>query len=181
MEKYKAYNHGLILYPDATDYSCTQVLEYIKNNFSSYAYIKHKPEKEETKIHVHVILKFPNKRYNTSLSKELGVPENYFQKINLNAYLRYLIHYDDEDKIQYSIDDVIGPLKDKLQAIINGKDNEKINLTDILDVINQINAPVSFKLILTYCLENNLFSTYLRYYAIIRDVILEHNQKYLDL
>ena len=51
----KRYRHFmLLLYPE-DDYF-KDVLQDIKGNFKNYAYIKHIPEEDEKKEHVHLIL-----------------------------------------------------------------------------------------------------------------------------
>ena len=97
MENVRSRCYALILYKDSLDYDYNKVLEYIEQNVSKYAYIEHKAEKEETKEHTHVLLYFNNKKYLSSLSKELGISSNYIQVASLKPYLKYLIHYDNHN------------------------------------------------------------------------------------
>lgn len=103
-KKYR--NWEILLYEDSYVYDFKEVIRILKSN-KKYAYIKHQPEKDETKEHYHFILKLDNGTKKSTLSNKLGVPENYINEIiSLRMMNRYLTHIDDEDKIQYEIADV---------------------------------------------------------------------------
>jgi len=96
----------IVLYEDSTSYDFEETLRNLKS-YNKYAYIKHIPEKEEKKEHYHIIIKLDNACTIQSLSKKTGVPIQHIQNIrNERSMLRYLIHKDDEDKIQYDISQV---------------------------------------------------------------------------
>lgn len=105
----KRYRHFMILlYEDTETYNFNDVLFDLKGSFKNYAYIKHLPEDNEKKEHIHFILSLDNTRTISSLSKRVGVPENYFQPIkSLRASCRYLTHQDNEEKRHYDLTDVI--------------------------------------------------------------------------
>lgn len=104
----KRFRHFMILlYPDSTSYKFEDVLFDLKGSFKNYAYIKHLPEKEEKKEHIHFILSLDNPRSINSIAKRVGVPPNYFQSIkSLRASCRYLIHQDEDNKTKYELSDV---------------------------------------------------------------------------
>lgn len=103
----KRYRHFMfILYPEWDNYD--DILRDIKGSFKNWAYITHKPEKEERKEHTHLILSLDNPRTIESICSRLELPFNLCQNIKgLRGACRYLIHKDDEDKIQYDLTDVI--------------------------------------------------------------------------
>lgn len=103
----KRYRHFImILYPEWDNFK--DILQDIKGSFKNYAYIKHQPEEEEKKEHIHLILSLDNPRTIDSLSKRLGVPSNLIQNVkSLRGSCRYLVHRDNEEKFQYNIDSVI--------------------------------------------------------------------------
>lgn len=103
----KRFRHFImILYPEWVNFN--EILQDIKGSFKNYAYIKHQPESEEKKEHIHLILSIDNPRTIQSLSKRLGVPENLIQNVkSLRGSCRYLVHRDNEDKYQYEIGQVI--------------------------------------------------------------------------
>ena len=102
----KRYRHFMILlYPEWNNYN--SILQDIKGNFKNYAYITHSPESEEKKEHTHLILSLDNPRTIESISKRLDIPINLCQNIKgLRGACRYLIHKDNDDKIQYDLNEV---------------------------------------------------------------------------
>lgn len=103
----KRYRHFMILLYPEDDYF-DNVLQDIKGNFKNYAYIKHMPESDEKKEHLHLILSLDNPRSIQSLSNRLGIPSRLIQNLkSLRGACRYLVHRDNEDKYQYDIDQVI--------------------------------------------------------------------------
>lgn len=103
----KRYRHFmLLLYPEWSNYN--DILQDIKGSFKNYAYIKHIPEDEEKKEHVHLILSLDNPRTEQSLAKRLEIDKRFIGYIkSLRGSCRYLVHMDNEEKYQYNLDQVI--------------------------------------------------------------------------
>lgn len=103
----KQYRHFMfLLYPDDDNYD--EILHDIRGNFKNWAYITHQPESEEKKLHTHLILSVDSPRKISSICSRLDIPTRLCQSIRgLRGACRYLIHKDDEDKIQYDLKDVI--------------------------------------------------------------------------
>lgn len=103
----KKFRHWIILlYQDSKSYNFDDVLRICKSQ-KKWAFIKHFPESNEKKEHFHVILSFENATKKETLAKKLGIQENYIDEIkSFRTICRYLIHIDDEDKFQYSLDQV---------------------------------------------------------------------------
>lgn len=101
------YRHFMfLLYPEDSNYN--EVLQDIKTNFKNWAYITHKPEEEEKKEHTHVILSLDNTRTIESICKRLEVPTRLCQRVRgLRGACRYLVHKDNEEKLQYDLTDVV--------------------------------------------------------------------------
>lgn len=178
MENIRTRCYGLILYKDSTEYNYDEVISYIEKNIEKYAYIEHKAEEEDKKPHTHIILYFNNKRWLSSLSQELGVSSNYFQEVKLKPYLKYLIHFDNEEKIQYSIDEVKGPLRYLLIDLISNKTTEQEDFVLIYDFITTYDGKLSFTEIVKFCMKNNFYSCFRRNVNAIRILINEHNGTY---
>lgn len=103
-KKYR--NFMIIIYPDSESYNYDDVIFNI-HSFKYYAYIRHEPETDEKKPHVHLYLHLDSASTESAISKRLGVPINHVQYIkNVRAGCRYLTHIDYPDKIQYSLDSV---------------------------------------------------------------------------
>lgn len=175
MKKY--YTFAMILYKDSMTYDYNKVIDYIESNYKYYAYIEHQPEKDQTKEHTHVLMHFDNKRYATAISKELGVEVNYIQNANLIPYLRYLIHYDDEDKIQYDVENVIGPLKTRLKENISkSKQTETEQVATIMSFIFEVDHWLTITELSQFVLKTNTYSAFRRNYSFFKDLVLDHNQ-----
>ena len=118
--KYRSRKHCILLYPDDVNYNTYM------DNLKSYdfAYIIHDKDKNDNgelkKQHTHVVLTSKNAIWNSALSVELGIPMNYIQQCrNEESALNYLVHFNDCDKYQYSLDEVKGSvnIKNKLWTI----------------------------------------------------------------
>lgn len=106
IEENRYRNFMILLYPEDDYFNDT--LEDIKGSFKKYAYIKHIAEEEEKKEHVHLILSLDNPRSEISLAKRLEIPKRLVKRIkSLRGSCRYLIHKDNEDKLQYNLEQVI--------------------------------------------------------------------------
>lgn len=98
-------NFMIMLYPEWGNFE--EILQDLKGSFRNYAYIKHLPEADEKKEHVHFVLCLDNPRSDTSLAKRLGIDIRFVRIMkSLRGGCRYLTHIDNEDKIQYSLDQV---------------------------------------------------------------------------
>ena len=106
IEEKRYRNFMILLYPEWDNFK--DILQDIKGSFKNYAYIKHIPEEEEKKEHVHLILSLDNPRSEHSLAKRLEINERFVKYVkSLRGSCRYLIHIDNEDKYQYNIDQVV--------------------------------------------------------------------------
>lgn len=75
---------------------------------------------ESKKLHHHVIIRTKNATWNTALASDLGIDVKFIEQVkNTDNALQYLIHYNDTDKTQYSIDEVYGSMRTKLTESIN--------------------------------------------------------------
>jgi len=173
--KERSLNWLVLLYLENEQHK--NALEYIKKNCSEYAYILHQPEENEKKEHVHVVLRFKNYRWNTALAEEFMIEINMFQKLrNLDSGLLYLVHYREEEKIQYSIDDVKGTLKSRLQRLIlsDGKDaTDKAN--DIVEWIYSQNERLTMSQLFKFASQNGCYGDLVRGLSLFRDIMYEHN------
>lgn len=131
----KRYRHFMILlYQDSKSYTFNDVLFDLKGSFKNYAYIKHLPEQDEKKEHIHFILSLDNPRSINSLAKRVGVAPNYIQSIkSLRASCRYLIHIDNDEKKQYDLTEVkvSSPFSRKFFASFDDLKTEEDVIDDI--------------------------------------------------
>ncbi len=171
---------ALLLYPE--DKTHMEALEKIKRSFD-YAVILHDKDVDEAgelkKSHWHVVITVgTNKRWNTALAKELGIEVNYIEKIrNLDRALEYLIHLNDADKYQYSIDEVEGTLKNRLTASMSQSDKtEGEIIAQMIEMIENEPYKLSYTYFAKWCATDGFWDVYRRAGAIINKIIEEHNR-----
>lgn len=180
MEKYKSRKFCFLLYP-LEDEIHKKALEYIKLNYD-YALIEHNRDRTEDgeikKAHTHVVISLSNAKWNTALAKEIDLPENYFQRCkSLDNALEYLIHYNDDTKEQYSIDEVQGSLKKKLKKLVlnDGKDeNEKVE--ELIEFIDNTTIELSDTQFIRYACSLGYYDVIRRSSAWFIRILDRHNQ-----
>ncbi len=176
----KSRNYCAVLYPQE-DNTHANALEYISSHFQS-CYITHDRDTDEDgeikKAHVHAVMTFKNARYQKSVASELGIEANYLEKVsNLDSYLLYLVHYDEPDKFQYSIDDVKGALKGKLDRLLKSESipDEEEAVLFLKNYISNSHTLISVSDFVTYSCQNGLYKYYRRSPNIFNKMLDEHN------
>lgn len=183
IEKFRDRTLALLLYPE--DGSHRSAIEKIKSSYD-YAMILHDRDCDENgeikKPHWHVILRFKNQQWNTSISKDLGVELNYIQKVkNFDNALQYLIHYNDSDKYQYDISEVKGNLKNRLKEKINiANKSEGEKVMELIKFIESFDNYLSVKELACFCAENGYWAEFRRSATIFIKILDEHNKKFIN-
>lgn len=175
---------GIVLWPD--DESHILALDYIKHNFENYIYILHDRDIDENnkpkKSHYHVILRFNNQRNIFTIAKKLGIGENNFYEIkSFTGQLRYLIHFDDDDKFQYDVSDVHGTLYmiSKFKQSLKSSQDETSEVSLIYEFIE--NSKIDdLHILLDYVLENNLYSSFRRNYSMFKDLLFLNGKERIN-
>lgn len=180
MEKFRDRKFALLLYPD--DSTHMDALEVIKKSYD-HAYILHDKdlnEKEEIKkSHYHVIITVGNnQKWNTALAKELEIGENYIEKVrNLDRALEYLIHFNDEDKHEYEVDEVHGNLKTRLIALLGASEKtEGEKVVELIEVIENAEI-VKMSDFAKHCAITGKWDVFRRAGGIFAQIIKEHNDE----
>lgn len=161
-----------------------KALEYIKLNYD-YASIVHDKDVDfETgeikKSHTHVVVSFNNAKWNTAFAEEIGIGENYIQSIrSYENCLEYLIHYNDDTKFRYDIEEVQGSLKNKLKKfIINDDKDENEKCIELLKYIDDFNDYLTIRQFAEYCANCGMWDVFRRSASIYLSIINEHNFYY---
>lgn len=190
MEKYRSRLHMLLLYPDNENH--VEVLAKISKTYD-YAGISHdrdywteKDEKknpehkagELKKEHIHIVLRTPNATWNTAICKDLGLEEKFCEKVdNFDKALQYLIHYNEPDKFQYSVEDVYGGLRKRLkESIAKNEKSEGEKVCDLIEYIEKQEERITIKAFASYCASNGYWAEFRRSASIFIKIIEEHNQ-----
>lgn len=183
LEKFESRKFRILLYPD--DVTHSKALDYIERHFEKYIYILHDKDVEADgtpkKPHWHVIVEFPNSRYNTALAKQLGITSNYILRCNwINYASAYLLHVNNDDKHLYDISECKGTLVGKLKDLLNkGIKSECDKVLDVLDFIEQLDTYCSYTSLIRYCCEVGIYDALRRGGSLICHCLDEHNAIYI--
>ena len=187
--KYRSRVHLILLYPDNPDH--LEVLDKITKSYD-FAGIVHNRDmwtEEDEKLnpshkagdlkkeHIHIVLRTQNAVWNTALCKELGLDDKFCEQVkNIERSLQYLLHYNEPDKTQYSIDDVFGCLRTKLsESISKNEKSEGEKVLELLDYIDNFQGQLRISDFARYCASNGYWSEFRRSGAIFLKVIAESN------
>lgn len=185
MEKYKSRKHCLLLYP-LEDETHKKALDFIRLNYD-YACIDHNKDTDENgvlkKSHTHIVVSFSNAKWNTAIAEELGIEPNYIQRCRaLENALEYLIHYNEEDKHQYDVEEVQGNLKSELKKYLqnDGKD-ENIKAFELIDYIDNFDGPLDEVEFFKHACEIGMYDVARRSAYILLRILDKHNHKWLQV
>lgn len=183
MEKFRDRKFCLLLYPNE-DKTHEKAIEIIQSKFYSYAMIVHDKDLDEEgklkKPHTHMVISFSNGKWNTALAEELGIGLNFIQECRTFKHaLAYLVHYNDDTKEQYPIDNVVGDLKRRLIEIIknDGKTTSE-KLFEIFDYIDNFDGYVYYRPFCKHFAASGMWDTVRRDASWIKEYIFEHNNEY---
>lgn len=176
-----------VLYPE--DETHAQAIEKLKSGGYNFAAILHDKDVHEDgdhkgelkKPHWHVVMKFPNAVWQNSLAKELGLEPNYLEQAkNLDSALLYLVHDGYEDKAQYELSEVFGPLQTRLATLLRDDDEGTRALT-IYQLIADSPGIVTYTEIFVKACKAGLYGDFRRLGTGVGWLIKEHNQEFYEL
>lgn len=181
MEKFRGRNFNLVLYEE--DATHKKAIDLIKKNYD-YAIICHDRDTNEAgevkKEHYHIVVRFNNPKWNTAFAEELGITPNYIEECrDLKRSLLYLIHYYDTDKYQYSLADVKGTLKNKLEGYLNceGK-SESEKVLEIFNEIDSIEEFIDYRIFIKHIAKIGYWDVLRRSSSLILRYIDCHNSEF---
>lgn len=173
MKSSESYRTFMItLWKETESYDTIEVLNHIIDLNYDYAYILH--DKDDAKPHFHIIIYLgkDTKKTLKTIHKEIGyIP---IQDIEIMPILRnallYLIHYNNDDKHKYSLDEVFGTLKEKLCQYCSITDEgEKIYL--FKNYIKEHNKEVNIDNLSDFAYSIGAWSEFRRNYSFLKDLI----------
>ena len=156
----------LVLYPDAENYCCDEIVANAAQYFDQWAYILHDSditaEGDPKKSHYHFYGRCATPRTPQSVSNVIGVPIASIRNVNKwNAAVRYLIHADNPEKFQYAPDSVTSNFP--LDGIFTFSDDKqaRLILQHILDTRSG-----SYVELTSWALDNGCYPALRRGFAI---------------
>lgn len=172
-----------ILYEDDPNFN--KYIYNIKKKFLEVTYIRHdKDIKEDTeekeeikKPHYHILFKVgENARYIKSVANDIEIEPNYLQGCNKKAMLMYLIHLNNPEKTQYSIDEVEGELKSELAELLFKRQPEDQKLAILMENIIKGNIK-NTKQLMIFAIESGLNDLVRKYQYLLTNVVKENNNE----
>lgn len=193
---FKSSKFRLMLYPE--DKTHFNALEYIKSHYDC-CYILHDKDiitqvdidnhpdsnfklGDLKKPHWHVVMRCGGSRWVSALANEFGITSNYFKRCDsYEKALQYLTHYNNEDKYQYSLDEVYGTLKSRLVKVIeNDGKTEDERILDLILYIDGYQGYLSVTNFSYYCQSQGKWDMFRRSANIFINLIREHNSMVND-
>ena len=183
---------NLLLYPDNPQHDLLimelQTAKYkacgICHNMDCYEEDTEKHKVGELKkVHFHFIVKFDNPRYRSGVAKAFEIEERFIEPTkSIKGSSLYLLHYGDESKYQYSVDDLVGTLKGDVISQLNASDkpSETECYYMMRDFIRTCDKVVSFTAVFDYCADNGCYSFARRNIGVIRELVYEHNARFYN-
>lgn len=157
---------------------------YIKLNSLNCTYFIIKHDKDNSDIHYHIALYFKNPTTISVVASKLCISANYIKiqdnfgkRYTLKNTIGYLIHYNNKEKYNYKIDNIItndSDLVNKYYDLLTGGNSEAQTLKEILLFIDN-NPYANNKDLLAFCIDNDLLKTF-RKYAYYLNQIIKENQ-----
>ena len=178
-QKFRDRKFVMVLYPE--DPTHAAAMEKLKSGGYNFAAIKHDKDVtengEKKKDHWHVVVRFKNACWNTSIAKDLGITPNYLEACkDVDSALLYLVHFGNEDKFQYEYEAVFGPLKVRLATLLAEPD-EGARVLTILDIIEKTPGAISYSDLLKKAVAAGVYADLRRMGTIGVALVREHNDE----
>lgn len=162
-----------VIYPDSESYDFNEVLQKL-SDFPQYVYILHDKDTEEggqlKKAHYHWLISCKSPVSLQTISNRLGVPQNAVEFCrSFKAFLLYMIHANEPDKYQYSVDDLQGEFK---RSILTG-DQERALVSACLDKIRSGEIS-SIQGLAAFAASTDDWPSFRRNYSILKDLLHEY-------
>lgn len=171
---------SIIAYDTSDNLSYSNIYNNILLNKFKYIIIKHYPEDHDKKEHYHIALYFDKPTTIKVVSNKLNIKENYIEVLNdlnqrytLKKTIGYFLHYNNNDKINYSLNDINTNIQDvvnKYYDILTGGSNESNELKEIIAFATD--NFVNIKDVLLFCIDNNYLKTFKKYSYILNQIVL---------
>lgn len=134
---------------------------------------------ELKKAHYHFVVRFSNARTVSAFAKELGIEERFIQPCNnFKASARYLLHLGKSDKYQYSVDDLIGDLKNDVIKLIDDNKTDEQKVKEVIEMLENIESKISLSTFMSLCADMGYWHLVQRSNYIFVSMLKEHNSKY---
>lgn len=176
---YKYRNICLLLYPEWENYN--SIIENMQKLGGKCFWVEHKADEEESKPHTHVLLSFTNPRRLQTIANKLNIDTRFCVKCsNKNSFIRYLVHADNPEKVQYSRSDILVSSPD-CSVDIDGAFSRGATLSagsgfvQIFDFIRSSTVPLTIDDIVEFCIKTDSLGDMRTYWSILLATVKEQN------
>lgn len=171
----------MVLYPD--DPAHVHTLCLLGKNGYQYVAMNHckdheddDPTKPFKKEHIHVVVTFTRQKDLNPLANELELKPQYLEPVrNKDGAIRYLTHIDHPAKAQYDPELAYGPLKAQVLALTAECLTEEQEVLTILELLDTLPVPCSYRRLLTECCNAKLYASLRRMGTGVMRLLDEHN------
>lgn len=179
MKTYRIFS--IVSYDDSENLDYKVLYPLISKLPYTYFIITH--DHDTSKLHYHIVLYCTKPTTISVISKKLNIPENYIKiqddtgnRYTLKKTIGYLIHYNNKEKYNYKISDIItnnSDLVNKYYDLLSGGNGETQELKEILLFLDN-NSSSNCKDLLNFCIDNNLLKTFRKYSYYLNQIIKEN-------
>lgn len=171
-DKYRVFSG--VIYPDSKSYNPIQVIESLKSKFKEWAYCLHDSDVNDSgelkKPHIHWVGR-GDPRTLSAVAKFLGLKENEVELgKNFKALIQYLIHLNNPEKAQYSIEDVVTNIPDIGSILRNLSEGQ------LCKDLASAKCRMSWYDLIQYSIENDCFDVLRRNMPLIKCVWMESDE-----
>lgn len=172
-DKYRVFSG--VIYPDSTSYNSIQVIETLKSKFKEWAYCLHdsdiNDDGELKKPHIHWVGR-GDPRTLSAVAKFLGIKDNdVVLGKNFKALIQYLIHLNNPEKAQYSIENVVTNIPDIGSMLRNLSEGQ------LCKDLASAKCRMSWYDLIQYAIENDCFDVLRRNMPLIKCVWMESDER----
>lgn len=175
----KYRNLCLLLYPEWDNYG--NIIEEMQKLGGKCFWMEHKADEEESKPHTHVLLSFVNPRRPTNIANQLCIDVRFVVKCSdKSSFIRYLVHADNPEKVQYNRNDIQTSTPDCLldidKAFSRGSRlSSGAGFVQIYDFINNASVPLTIQDVVDFSIKMDIVGDMRTYWNILLPTIKEHN------
>lgn len=155
------------------DPHCRDFIKGLMPDFKCWAWIDHEPDTDNGSPHTHFIFQYNGSRTIQQVADRLEISPQYIQVVKrLTSFYRYMVHKDNPEKKQYSVDDIQTNHKQDFEIAINGYEKTDVNqlFTQFSSLSRGKITPLEFINSNYYDFEKMSFSQKIKIFEIINKV-----------
>ena len=167
-----------VLYPDSKSYDCQVMLGVLSDVFFEFAYVLHDQDVDAKgnfkKPHLHWLGRLENPTTIGGISLRTTLPAHDIEAgKSFKALVRYLVHLDDPDKVQYPVSAVTANFP--LEKYMKGKETDAEKASKLLQFILETHC-TSMIVLMDWAIKNDCWDALRRGGSLFRTCQAEMSQ-----